>query len=477
MFYKLNSQFMLRGWENVPYAVVKKNGGVNFIKEIEMRALQLCNGKIDVSMPLVPKALRELLPYFEEQGVILPCKQGDGILAEQEYKRYPGRYIRRAHWSITGRCNYRCKHCYMSASEAKLGELDHDMVMSIVQQLADCGIQSVTLTGGEPLVRKDFLEIVDALLAAGICIDAIYSNGKLVTDALLEQLERRGIYPEFNISYDGIDGWHDWLRGVPDAGKIAENAFLRCKERGFPTAAEMCLHQGNKHLVRETVNCLSKLGCRSLKIGQIVSIGAWKENGAGVSLSSKELFQIFLDYIPYYYEDGMPLELQLGGMFYATPLKPKEYWLPVLMNCQCLEKTYICNHARMVMYISAEGRVLPCLPLAGLDIQQEFPLISEMGLLKCISDSRYMRLLDTRATEILEHNPECRTCKYVMQCLAGCRASALESAPDDILAPDLAACTLFKGGWVEKTKAVMEKMDPTVRCTILDSNEGHIFDK
>ncbi|WP_289466325.1 radical SAM protein, partial [Klebsiella pneumoniae] len=72
------------------------------------------------------------------------------------------RYIRTAHWSITGRCNYRCKHCYMSAPDAKLGELSHETIMSIVQQLIDCGIYQVSLTGGEPLVRKDFMEIVDA---------------------------------------------------------------------------------------------------------------------------------------------------------------------------------------------------------------------------------------------------------------------------------------------------------------------------
>ena len=78
-----------------------------------------------------------------------------------------------------------------------------------------------------------------------------------------------------------------------------------------------------------------------------------------------------------------------------------------------------------------------------------------MGLAQCITDSRYMRLLDTRASEVLEHNPDCRNCKYALECLGGCRAAALETTPDDIMAPDLATCAIFKGGWAEKIRATM----------------------
>lgn len=62
------------------------------------------------------------------------------------------------------------------------------------------------------------------------------------------------------------------------------------------------------------------------------------------------------------------------------------------------------------LFISDEGRALPCMALSGMDIQEECPLIPEIGLPRCITDSRYMRLIDTRATEVLRHNPECQTC-------------------------------------------------------------------
>jgi len=156
----------------------------------------------------------------------------------------------------------------------------------------------------------------------------------------------------------------------------------------------------------------------------------------------------------------MPLSLQLGGFFSASPEKPGKYDIPTVKSCNNPDKTCVCGHARMVMYISAEGRALPCMALSGMDIQQEFPLIPERGLAKCLTDSRYMCLIDTRATEILDHNPECKNCEYAMQCLAGCRASALETTPNDILAPDRAACAIFKGGWVNKIQETMKRIHP-----------------
>ena len=94
------------------------------------------------------------------------------------------------------------------------------------------------------------------------------------------------------------------------------------------------------------------------------------------------------------------------------------------------------------------------------------PLIPEIGLARCITDSRYMRLIDTRATEVLRHNPECAGCEHALQCLAGCRASALETTPDDILGIDKAACALFKGGWVEKIRETAAKVNPQLRCRV-----------
>ena len=461
MKYILDKRYRLRGWELLPYAVAdRETGKAIFINAQEMDALKLCNGLIETDIPLISQEIRDMLPTIEKNGFIRPAKQGETLLPEQEYRKYPARYIRTAHWSITGRCNYRCKHCYMSAPEAKFGELSHEQIMRMVQELSDCGVMNVSLTGGEPLVRKDFLEIVDALCERDIRITQIYSNGALVKKELLTELDRRGIHPEFNMSYDGV-GWHDWLRGIPGAEDAVDRAFRLCRDMGFPTGAEMCLHQDNKHLLRESINYLRDVGCGSLKTNPISNVGEWQKNGYGEALSVDEMFNLYFDYIPKYYEDGMPLSLMLGGFFRADPREPERWDIPLYHYPRDPKKCCVCNHARLVMYISPEGRALPCMSLSGMDIQEQFPLIPEIGLAKCITDSFYMNFINTRADRVLEHNPECGECKWRSWCLGGCRACGLEgSGQVDLLYKDPACCEMYQKGWVGKIVSLMKQIKP-----------------
>ena len=260
MYYRLKDNILLRGWERLPYALVdSKTGSAAFLNPDAWDAITLCDGTVDFSLPIIPENIRKITADVLENGIIEQCKPGHTLTENQKYRLFPARYIRQAHWSITGNCNYRCKHCFMSAPDAVLGELPHGTIMDIVNQLGDCGVLNVSLAGGEPLNRSDFLEIVDALLERGIHINTIYSNGALVNEELLRELDSRKIHPEFNMSYDGV-GWHDWMRGIPGAEKAVDRAFALCRDRGFPTGAEMCLHQRNKHTLRESVKHMAGLG-------------------------------------------------------------------------------------------------------------------------------------------------------------------------------------------------------------------------
>ena len=260
MYYRLKDNYILRGWDRLPYAIADtKTGRVIFLNGEDFSAIDFCNGKIDLSLPLISEDTRRIIKNAEKIGIVEECSAGHGLNPNQEYKLYPARYISKAHWSITGKCNFKCRHCFLSAPDAVHGELSHDEIMNIINQLDECGVMSVSLTGGEPLIRSDFLEIVDALIERGIRITHIYSNGALVNERLLDELSSRNIYPEFNMSYDGL-GWHDWLRGIDGAEKMIDRAFSLCRERGFPTGAEMCIHQFNRHTLRESIKHMASLG-------------------------------------------------------------------------------------------------------------------------------------------------------------------------------------------------------------------------
>ena len=468
MYYRLKDNFILRGYERLPYAVINLNNGyAEFLSREAMSFLQLCDGSVDLSMPFIPKSAREFIRTLEENSVIEQCEAGHGLTEKQKYRKYPARYISRAHWSITGKCNYKCQHCFMSAPDAKLGELSHETIMNIIQQLSDCGVMSVSLTGGEPLVRSDFFEIVDALIERDICITEIYSNGALVNEELLKALDSRNINPEFNMSYDS-EGWHDWMRGVKGTEEAVNRAFALCRDMGFPISSEMCLHQLNKHTLRASIKHLGSLGVKTVKTNPVSNAGEWKKNGYGEAFSMKELYQLYLDYIPQYYEDNMPMGIMFGGFFMAGPEEPDRFYIPCYKPVSTPATMCMCGHARHIMYISPESRTLPCPSLSGMKIQEDYPLITDIGLQKCITDSAYMKLIDTRAGEYFALHEDCRQCKYSLRCYGGCRADALILDETDIMGKSPATCELYRGGWVEKIIKAVKSRVPDAKSPVLD---------
>ncbi len=462
-YYRLNDKYILRGWEKLPYAVVdSKTFTPYFIDSTHFNALKFCNGNIDTSLPFITDEDRAIIQDYEQKGIVDPCAPGQALTENQKYKKFPVRYVRLVHWSITGKCNYRCKHCCISAPEAKFGELSHEQIMSIIPQLAECGIMNAALTGGEPLVREDFLEIIDALHAHGINVTQIYTNGARVNENLLDALDARGIRPEFLMSFDGV-GWHDWMRGIVGAEQAVNRAFALCSERGFPVGASMCLHRLNMHTLRESANHLAGLGVKSLKVGGVAEAGDWEGSKADNTLSNSELFGVFLDYIPEYYADGMPLNLQMGNFFMARPEEPDKFSMPDYAQ-RVSQESCICGCARIMMYISPEGRVLPCMMMAGTKVQEMMPSLMEKSLAECINSSFWFELVNKRVKEFFALNEDCRTCKHMEHCGGGCRAEAVITDPDNYMGKASTLCEYLLGEWPEKIIALMKRVKPEAEC-------------
>ena len=461
MYYRLKPEFKLRGWDRLPFALYdSKKVYVHFFMEPEFNALELCTGEEDLDS--APQEIKDNITKFLEKGFIEVCSEGETINGDQRYHFYDSRFMRRVSWSITGRCNCKCKHCYLSAGDDLYGELPHEDIMKIIDGLAECGVYRCSLTGGEPLVRSDFMEIVDRLTEKGILVEQIYSNGLLFNEALLDSLEERGLHPEIHFSFDGI-GHHDWLRGVEDAEKKVRRALELCKERGFATGVQMTLWKDNVHALRDSINYLASVGCGSVKLGPISDTGAWREGGyqKDHGLSDEELFRVVYDYVDDFYRDLPPIYLQLASYFWADGRKPDEYSIPVIKTIKKPENSCICGHARNVMYITPEGRALPCMPIANMDeIEKEFPLIQEIGVAACLSDSFYMNLVTTKAKEILAHNEKCKDCRWRHLCLGGCRAGALGCHPGDILSVDEPNCEIFQRGWMLAIEKRVKELRP-----------------
>lgn len=453
MYCKLKKQYALRGWDKLPWAIQNTDTGqAEFLDELAFQAASFCNGLINLENPVVLPVHRQLIAQLMQNQAIEPCECGDTLDDNQKYRLIPCRYMKQAHWSITGKCNLRCRHCYMSAPDARYGELSLAQCLDIVRQLAAAGIGRVSLTGGEPLVRRDFLQIVDALLEHRIQIDQIYSNGILVNPKLIQELQSRGLKPAFALSFDGV-GCHDWLRGLDGTEKKTIQAINLLRTSGFEVSIETSLHRKNLHTLAETLYLLAKLGVSSWKTSPTSESGDWLQEEGQYTLGVQELFEAYLDLIPQYKKMGSPLNIMLGGFFACTRGNEK-YSIPCKKydGSESMISQTICPSARNTMYIAADGRLLPCIPLTGLPLQEQMPDITETSLVQALRSSRYLDLIDTRLGDLLDANEKCANCPHRLYCGGGCRAGALISC-SQYLGCDEFTCYFFLNNYEERIKA------------------------
>ncbi len=459
MFYKMKPAYVLRGWEGKAWVLVRRPD--NQIKDLlpaEFHALLLCDGETELPGGLLDDAMKKALEKYAEEGIIESCEKPQPIHKEQYYRYYRNRYVRGAFWSVTGRCNYRCRHCYVDGPAGKLGEMPTEQALNLIDQMAECGILRVDLTGGELFVRKDLWGLIDRILSHKISIGQIYTNGWLVDEALIEQFEKRGIKPDVQISFDGV-GWHDWMRGIPGAEEAALQAFRLLHEHGFKTNAAMCVHRGNIHTVPQSVAALKAVGVDDLKISNVDMTNLWRCNSQGNEMTYEEFIDAMLPYIDWYYNAGRPIKrLEFGGIVELNQDGPA---VPTARHYDGTEKCldcYLCGVTRWTCYITPEGRLVPCMPMADSPYQKYFPLVQDIGLKQGLSDSYYMQFVNGRIKDLFAENAECNACQYRYKCGGGCRAAALAS-DGKLMGCDRGMCMFWKNGYYERIKKAIDEAE------------------
>jgi MoaA/NifB/PqqE/SkfB family radical SAM enzyme len=116
------------------------------------------------------------------------------------------------HFEVTHRCNARCGFCdYWRTSPAAR---EHE-VASFAAAARFFNPLMITFTGGEPTLRPDLEQLVQAVAAAvRVKYITVITHGAMLTAARAWSLWQAGIN-QFNISLDYLDGRHDTARGIP----------------------------------------------------------------------------------------------------------------------------------------------------------------------------------------------------------------------------------------------------------------------
>ncbi len=276
-----------------------------------------------------------------------------------------GRVIDYLRISLTDRCNFRCIYCM---PEDGVCQMDHDEILRIedierlVKVAAGIGIKSIRLTGGEPLVRKGVVDLVDAITDIdGIENVSMTTNGVLLP-AMAEDLKRAGL-SRVNISLDTLDP--EQFKYVTRVGKLEDTlaGIDAALETGFDPVKVNAVTV--KSLDQDFL-AFAKLSMdRPLHVRFIeyMPVGDSSENGTGWGkedvIPSEELFSIINERAA---AEGLPpLESAAADPLGWGPARYFEFpgakgtvgFISPLSRHFCSA----CNRLRM----TADGKIRPCL--------------------------------------------------------------------------------------------------------------------
>jgi mycofactocin radical SAM maturase len=115
-------------------------------------------------------------------------------------------------WELTYACNLQCVHCLSSSGQRDPRELTTAEAKQVLDELRDLQVFYINIGGGEPMVRRDFFELIEHAIDNGIGVK-FSTNGAFIDEAKAARLAAMD-YLDIQISLDGLDAaTNDAVRG------------------------------------------------------------------------------------------------------------------------------------------------------------------------------------------------------------------------------------------------------------------------
>ena len=152
-------------------------------------------------------------------------------------------------WNLIRRCNLTCKHCYSISADTEFkGELSTAEIFAVMDDLKACRVPALILSGGEPLLRPDLLDIARRAKAMDF-YTALSSNGTLICPENIDAIAAVG-FDYVGISLDGIGPTHDYFRRKDGAYAASLAAIRLCSARGLKVGIRYTMTEENAHDLR-----------------------------------------------------------------------------------------------------------------------------------------------------------------------------------------------------------------------------------
>jgi MoaA/NifB/PqqE/SkfB family radical SAM enzyme len=346
------------------------------------------------------------------------------------------RFPRRIYFQITRSCNLCCSYCYIRANRDQ-PHVPLAAALEMAAFLGHKGLMEVRLTGGEPTNHPDFLEILDAFLAAGVYV-SVSTNGMVSRDTLDGLANRENTW--VICSVDGNRDTHNRYRPGSFDTIMKNLSYLRNRNPKLRLRLTTVLTRHNKNQVRDLGEMTRSLGAESLTIiplrPQVRDAAARQE-----MVTATELRQVIEDMVQVMDELGVRMTTTL-----ATDLEDRIHKDPVVRKRSSCAAG---REATNLDYDARQGRFLlyGCSYSPASDLDAD-PAIRAPFLAGSFATDRIADLLpiwrDDKRWAIYRDSafksPECLGCEYYIrhQCVGSCPIQNVDyasiDASEDVLA-------------------------------------------
>jgi len=320
-------------------------------------------------------------------------------------------------WDITYACNLKCEHCLAAARNKLPNELTLLEVKNVIDQLSEMKVFNICFLGGEPLMRKDFIEILEYATKSKIGI-SFSTNGILINNQMIKALEKTDVF-KAQVSLDGLEKTHNKIRGVNFSFQAVIQAIKKLTESGIRVEVSTTVNKLNLLELDDLIQLSISLGAKSFKAIPFMPVGRGN-NAKYLSLSPEEMknYVTKIHYLKKKY--GKQIFIHTEETYSWLLDKPPE---PSIFDSYT--KNLNCAAGTSQVVISSDGLVFPCPFLhnfiAGNLRNESFRQIWEESEI----------LLKFREIKREDLKGKCRECKYIpLRCKGGCRAAAYAHTGD-----------------------------------------------
>lgn len=301
---------------------------------------------------------------------------------------------------ITDTCNFRCNHCYVSASPEKLARREAEDLFTLFNSMRANGVRVVELTGGECTTHPDFREIL-AHAAETFHLVAVVTNGFLAgtREGLAEWIGKHGNVCA-QVSIDGNEQFHDEFRRKKGSYSAALEAVRRFKAQDMVVRVAMSATQENVEHAGHVFQVAKSLGADAFSVAPVTGFGRGAEVegcGSGDRALQRRIAEILAPHAS-------------DPMFDSNRIATQQLSESSHKNCGAGWRSFGLN--------GATGEVRSCLYLAD---SKKFGSVDRVPYSDIFEQPELRMFRDAPSPS--SGLDTCRDCRHISEC-AGCFAKA-----------------------------------------------------